>query len=227
MKQKLVFVILLALLLSMPAVAQINLGGRVGINLATISETDDLGGDFSFRPGLNMGGIVEYMLMDPLGLQVEFVLDQFGAVYKEKGSFDWGDMDENVKIRGNYFSVPMLVRYNLALDDQMTLYGLFGPNVAFLLFGKAKGEEKVSGHKIDEKLSETCKRLDLGVVVGAGVQMPFDQYIVFVDLRYLYGLTNDFKEGGYLGSWMDYVFKNRVLSLNFGVSGLFQLDILQ
>ncbi len=223
MKIRIIAVILLLMLFVMPVAAQINLGARAGINLATISESDDLGGDFKIRPGLNLGAVAEYMVMDPLGIQVEFLIDQFGAVYKEKGTFDWGSIDEKTKVRANVLSIPIMAKYTYPLDEQMTLYGLLGPNLGLLLFGKAKGEEKVWDVKIDEPITDTCKRFDLGVVLGAGVQMPFNNYNVFVDLRYILGLTNDFKKGGYLGDG-DFVFKNRVLSLNFGIRGLLNFE---
>jgi hypothetical protein len=84
----------------------------------------------------------------------------------------------------NTIEMPVLARFHLG-----KFFMNAGPFIAYSLSGKREGSAgptKLSFSNSDGDF----KRLDAGVQVGGGVQLPFKQRRIALDLRYSYGLTN-------------------------------------
>ena len=87
-------------------------------------------------------------------------------------------------LRLNTIELPVLARLHAG-----KFYMNAGPSIAYNLSGNSKVDNQST------KLSFTnasagFKRLDAGIQVGGGVEFPFKQRRIAVDIRYNYGLTN-------------------------------------
>ena len=84
----------------------------------------------------------------------------------------------------NTLELPLLARFHFG-----NFYMNAGPSLAYNLSGTRKIED------VSDKLSfanstEGFKRFDAGIQVGGGVELPFKQRRIALDIRYNYGLTN-------------------------------------
>ncbi|HRI21059.1 MAG TPA: porin family protein [Panacibacter sp.] len=84
----------------------------------------------------------------------------------------------------NTIELPVLARFHFG-----KFYMNAGPSIAYNLSGNRKIEE------VSTKLSfinstEGFKRFDAGVQMGGGIEFPFKQKRIGLDIRYSYGLTN-------------------------------------
>jgi hypothetical protein len=87
-------------------------------------------------------------------------------------------------LRLNTMELPVLARFHAG-----KFYVNAGPSIAYNLSGK----NKMAG--LSTKLSfsnssEGFKRFEAGVQIGGGIQFPFKQKRIALDIRYNYGLTN-------------------------------------
>lgn len=87
-------------------------------------------------------------------------------------------------LRLNTLELPVLARFHLG-----KFYMNAGPSIAYNLSGK-----NTMGN-LSTKLSfnnsgEGFKRFDAGVQMGGGVEFPFKQKRIALDIRYSYGLTD-------------------------------------
>ena len=107
----------------------------------------------------------------------------------------------------------------MPLNDGLSLYGLAGPYLAFLLGGTAKAEIKADNYtdSFEEDVKDHAKSTDYGLVIGVGVQKPMGERTLFVDLRYRMGLSNDASDSGFV---QDMDVKCKIFSINVGVLGL-------
>lgn len=84
----------------------------------------------------------------------------------------------------NTIELPVLARFHFG-----KFYINAGPSIAYNFSGTRKIED------VSTKLSfansiEGFKRFDAGVQMGGGIEFPFKQRRIAVDIRYNYGLTN-------------------------------------
>jgi len=87
-------------------------------------------------------------------------------------------------LRLNTFELPVLARFHVG-----KFYINAGPSIAYNLSGNKKIDDQST--KLSFKNSgEGFKRLDAGIQMGGGVEFPFKQRRIALDIRYSYGLTN-------------------------------------
>ena len=91
---------------------------------------------------------------------------------------------------------------------------MFGPYAAIGLSGKIKQEESINGATTSEEIdiewgsdieSSNFKRMDFGLIMGAGVELNSIQ----IGLNYSLGLANILPQN-------NVKFRNRVLGISFG-----------
>ncbi len=87
-------------------------------------------------------------------------------------------------IRLNTIELPVLARFHFG-----KFYVNAGPSIAYNLSGSKKIED-VSAKLSFANSIEGFKRFDAGVQMGGGVEFPFKQRRIALDIRYNYGLTN-------------------------------------
>ena len=87
-------------------------------------------------------------------------------------------------LRLNTIELPVLARFHFG-----KFYMNAGPSIAYNLSGTSKIED-ISTKLSFKNSTEGFKRFDAGVQMGGGVEFPFKQRRIALDIRYSYGLTN-------------------------------------
>jgi Outer membrane protein beta-barrel domain len=87
-------------------------------------------------------------------------------------------------LRLNTIELPVLARFHFG-----KFYMNAGPSIAYNLSGNKK-IENVSTKLSFTNSTQGFKRFDAGIQVGGGVEFPFKQRRIALDIRYNYGLTN-------------------------------------
>ena len=169
-------VLLLVLVTGSPARAQgFTWGVKAGINLATLSSDEDPKPDYKLLVGLVGGGYVNWRIGGRLDFQPEVLVGEQGAAL--------GSDVANAKIKLDYLTVPLLLRYRLSsTGGGLAVYG--GPSLATKL--RARGSAEFGGDTVTTDISDQIETLDFGVAVGA----MYEKGRYTIDGRYTFGLSN-------------------------------------
>ena len=160
-----------------PIHTQWEVGGVVGINLASISvDPEPSSEDYSGRLGFGFGFVADRELTDQIDLHFEPMFLMKGSTIKEDG--------DEISQKLSYLEVPVMVRYHFEAEGTARPYVMGGPSLGFLLSAKYDG-----GFGEQDAKDET-KSIDFGVGVGAGVAVPQGDKTFFAEARYVLGLTN-------------------------------------
>ncbi len=189
--------VLLAFLTSIEvAHAQLGVGLKAGVNVASQKGTDlDYEIDLKSLTGFHAGGYINYFLSDPIAVQVEILFSQKGS--------KWDDSFYSAKDILNYIDIPLLIRYQII--KFLNVHA--GPQFGFLMSAKSKYDD---GY--DEDVKDYYKSTDVGLVLGAEGNLPFR---INVTIRYILGLNNIATEE--LGNtWKNNVFQ---VSVGFRIIG--------
>ncbi len=84
----------------------------------------------------------------------------------------------------NTLELPVLARFHMG-----NFYVNAGPSIAYNLSGNSKIADQSTKLSFTNS-SEGFKHLDAGIQIGAGLEFPFKQRRIALDIRYSYGLTN-------------------------------------
>jgi Outer membrane protein beta-barrel domain len=87
-------------------------------------------------------------------------------------------------LRLNTIELPVLARFHFG-----KFYVNAGPSIAYTVSGDKKIDD-LSTKLLFENSTEGFKRFEAGVQMGGGVEFPFKQRRIALDIRYNYGLTN-------------------------------------
>ena len=220
----------LVLLISLLAIsaathAQLSVGARSGLNLASVSTKEDgTTTRFQIKPGINFALLLNKPLTPLLSLQIEPGFSQLGCQYEDSYSEGYYNSRrkyvDNTKLFFNYAELPVLLQLKHKLG-KIDLILSAGPQLRYLL-GKGKAEmtskiyvndvlEDVEIEKEDLTDEESLKKVEFGLSTNIGVAMPLAKFKVFVEGRYNLGLTNIAK---YVESESAY---NRFFAFNAGV----------
>lgn len=156
------------------AVGQITIQPKVGLNIANVTDADDV----DARIGLAAGAEFEYGVTDMIGVSAGLVYSMQGYKYSE------GNVDTTVKL--DYLNVPILANVYVAPGLAVKL----GVQPGFKLSSKTKIEG--SGISIEgDSDDDGVKGFDLAIPVGVSYQY---QNIV-LDARYNWGVTKVSDDG--------------------------------
>lgn len=196
---KRLFVMAAILAVAAPASAQVTAGVKGGINFSNV-KFDGEGADVNLdtRRGL-IGGVFAVWPVSPaIGIQTEALYSQNGATLD--------DDDVNGSLELDYLDFPVLARFSSPASTNAAFHVFAGP--AFGVRVRARATSEFEDEEEEDDLSEEVKRLDLGLVVGAG--LDFGRLVL--DGRYRWGLSNlndvDDQEGK---------IKNRTFSIMAGI----------
>jgi hypothetical protein len=151
-----------------------------GMNFSNMSvdpqEFEDEGSLKSFA----VGGWWGLPLTRRLALRTE-------ALYSVKGDAESGD-GYTAKTRMSYIDVPVLARVGFMHDAAARPSLFVGPSLAVNLSAKSTFEGGGSDADVDVK--DKVRPLDVGIVVGGGVDIPLGGHTYGLELRYTKGLSN-------------------------------------
>lgn len=160
-------------------------GLRLGLALSTVnSDISEWDGPNS-RASLNIGAVLGVQLTKSAP-----VFFETGLFYTQKGGRQSTDGDYGkLKINMNYIEVPLLLKYEIEIDDEFSIQPLAGGFLALGVGGSIldyTGNER-SNWKSNESFSKNkFKRFDGGLRIGCGAQYQ----ILYAELAYDFGLAN-------------------------------------
>lgn len=193
------FVLLITSVIGIHAQEGLKWGAMAGMNSSDFS-TDG----FSSKVGFHVGIKAE----KELSQIAQGVYLDMAALLSLKGAQVNGD-NASLKFNPYYLEIPIHMGYKYTVNDNIAVFGNFGPYFAVGLFGKVKA----TGYLIDESNihdsakvfgDDAMKRFDFGLGLKAGVE--FCQKYQF-SIGYDWGLIDNVENGGN---------KNRNLMLSLG-----------
>ncbi len=186
MKMRLAFLALPLFALATPAHAQSGLSVVGGVVSSTFSAEDDTGAEATgiasrtgFAAGLGLSGAMG----DGLAFAPELLYAQKG------GNEDGGDG----YLKMTFLEVPLLFRYALGGSSSAKVFLTAGPTVAYLLSCNLGGSGESQSCDDAYGPDDSYKKLDYGVLFGAGVSFSR----ITISARYDLGLANMDKADGY------------------------------
>jgi hypothetical protein len=148
-------------------------GIKAGANLSNMSiDAFDEGMDTKTNLGFNVGVTAEFPITDLFSFETGLMLNTKGFRINEEA---FGVTILDLKANVFYLDIPLTAKASFDVGGAK-LYALAGPYVAAGLFGKMKMESDLDpDDDIDEDIEfgsddDQWKRLDYGVLVGAGVE---------------------------------------------------------
>lgn len=157
----------LALLVVFASTSFAQIGARIGMDFANYRE------DWkdSYKPivGLHLGLVYNLELANVLSLQP-------GVFYVQRNY----KMDvTDYKIQSHYLEVPIVLKYNLELTNDITIDPHVGPYFGFGFAGKCKENKDYKVFKKVEKGGMGVANFDMGIQMGAGVMFFNAAYVGF------------------------------------------------
>jgi len=180
--------VLLTLCMVLPANAQVNLGVLGGLNLANINVDPPMEEiELSNRIVFVVGGVLDYRLSKYFTLRLE-------PMYLQKGvKFETDEAPGGVdyEFKSAYLEIPMMITYTFVIQ-KIKPYIIAGPTIGFCLSAKKDISWDSQHHDVDIK--EGTESIDFGFGLGAGLNVPIGSNSIFLEARYVFGLTNVNKE---------------------------------
>ena len=171
-------------------------GPKLGGNASFNSIDAGSGVDKKANYGYQLGGIGKLGITKKLAIQTEFLYTSKG--YTKNNTF----MSMTTKSNFNYIGLPIIAKYAFAAISGIDIYGSGGfytdvlTGVEFKMLSDTSDIEYDESEYYNENLSTFFKRVDFGLSVGAGANIPIKNGdILNIDLRYTYGLTDVNKQG--------------------------------
>ena len=227
MKKIKLFIIVLSAFYFSNLNAQIMIGPKLGLNLASWSNVTLSNGDKKVPVmGINIGGVCNFSVNKMFSLQPELLYSGKGNNIKNGSYYD--------KEYINYLEIPILAKVSFGKDDFKGFVNL-GPYFGYLMGGKDKWNTPVvmgvggsGSQSIDftktttdnldgTSYTEQQNRLDIGLALGAGVIYKLGPGSLMGELRYNVGFSHMTKYGGTLPSGFDKdKNQNRVFAISVG-----------
>ena len=181
-------VVVLAALVSAPALAQGGFGGKAGVNIANLSLSDETDlTDKSSRTGLVAGIFGFVKLGQAFALQAE-------GLYSQQG-FQASDAGETLTLKMDYFQVPLLAKIMVPTTGSVAPNFFLGPVVSFEASCNLAADDG-QGNSLeldcDDPLVDLSerKKTDFGLIGGVGLDIISGALLFGVEVRYNLGLTN-------------------------------------
>lgn len=181
--------------------AQISVGPRLGINIATLGGDD--ADDLESIVGLQFGATAQIGITEMIAFQPELLYFQKGA----KQTIEFFGQSFEAKSTLNYLEIPLLVKALFGEEDGLQFFATAGPSLGFGINGKAEADGETQDIDFDDDM---IKKVDLSLAIGAGIQLPAGPGVFTGDLRYLLGLTTTDDSNA------DADTKNRGFGISFG-----------
>lgn len=190
-------------------------GVKAGLNLSNMLAKDDHetnSDQFKMTPGFHIGPTLEIPINEMISIETGLLLSTKGFKMTEK---DGGD---EYKVTANPWYIDLQLTPKVSFNvGGPKIYAVLGPYIGIGLTGKFKYKETYNGTTTtdDEDIlwgsdaeEDDLKRLDFGLVAGAGVEFGFLQ----IGMSYGLGLANisPYTDEGTKG-------KNRVLGISVGL----------
>lgn len=187
-----------------PALARVRPGIELGMNVSTLDYYDELPWwNNGWRPSFTGGVVVEFPFGDRVALTT-------GLRYVQQGN----RVEVNLtgppslvgefRIMQNYLAVPAWFEFR-----PFPATGFFlavGPEVGFLLSGRAESEYTVSGSpptqfRETQDVGSSLEDVNVAIDAGAGFSFPIAGHVGIIQARYSQGVTSAAKEDQWFSDW--------------------------
>lgn len=175
-----------------------------GINLANMTELDDS----DMRAGFVVGGQVVIPMGTAFAFQPEIYYAQKGA----KGSMvDEGSGEQvDITLKNDYIEIPLLARLSIVNQGGgVQPFLLVGPSIGINMSCEIEGESQGVEVSVDCDELVEAESVDLGAMLGGGLDFPMGTRSFSVGARYTFGFNEVFQDSDS---------KNRVITLLAGIT---------
>lgn len=202
---KKIYLSVVALCFAMSAMAQVQVGPKLGLNLNKIADGEKTSEGIRkpFKTGINIGAAFSFPLNENVAIAPEFTYSQKG------GKAIIESVDFSYAQTFNYIDMPVLVR--ASFGDLTKGYFNAGPTFGYWLGGRVKTSSNDNDVSIDARIvfvdesdnieedqtpypKKYVNRMEVGLAIGGGVMFDTESGDFLLDLRYNAGLTNLFGE---------------------------------
>lgn len=191
---KKVLTILMAVLFTNAAMAQVNIGFKAGFNSATVKSSDaEISEDGKTLSGLNLGTVVNVKMKGNLSFQTGLTIGTRGVAVAHDGHAD------------NFKFTAADIPLNLVLNTKSGLFLGTGMNLGYNLSGKLEADDADENYDFQFGKGNDFFRSDFGLNFLVGYQTKSG---LFVSANSLVGLK-DLKPGP--ETW-----RNNLLSISLG-----------
>ncbi|QQS29600.1 MAG: PorT family protein [Sphingobacteriales bacterium] len=165
-----------------------------GLNLSNmLANYDDLtlGENLSMKPGFHVGTTFSFPISDIISFEPCILFETKGFKFKENVLGIKTVLTTNLY----YVDIPMSAKVNYSINDDISVFGGFGPYLGLGLIGNIKTKFNVWGYKETEKEKldwgnneeeDDLKRFDFGLTFRAGANYKMFQASISYDI----GLVN-------------------------------------
>jgi hypothetical protein len=199
-------------LLGSQSFAQIQFGAKAGLNIANVAISPSGGTSPKSVMGFKVGAFGDMMLGNSLAVGAGLFISTKGA----KSEYSYTTFDPNTftmvtvsttsTVSVTYLEIPVTAKYYLNLGPAK-LYGAAGPYLGMAMGGKVKTDGESTKLKFGSSDTDDMKGMDLGLTLGAGVEINK----LIIGLNYDLGLANLIPKP--VGSETE---KNRVFGISVG-----------
>ena len=215
------FLIVIAIMMATDKFFSQEFGIKAGFNSSNmhIVYDDMISIDANMKTGFHIGATAEFPLTEIFSLETGLLLSTKGFILKQlfTEEVDGYNYESKVNLSPLYLDIPITAKASFDTGGGTKIYFVFGPYVGIGLSGTIKGEEIISfkdgvttsyendiewGSDIDSDF----KRMDFGLIMGAGVELNSIQ----IGLNYSLGLPNILPKNNIVK------FRNRVLGISVG-----------
>jgi len=165
--------------------AQLHLGIVGGLNLANLTGPDVKNSDT--RSGFSIGTYQEIKLSPFVSFQPELIFSQKGMIASGDGVF----FPSRITCKFDYLELPLLLKFNLPLNEQANVHLLAGPSVAALVTSRysTNGDASIPG----EEIPDLMKDVDCGFILGGGIGYYTGAGVLNLEIRYEIGAMSAFR----------------------------------
>jgi len=211
------FLIVIAIMMATDKLFSQEFGIKAGFNSSNMHVVEDgsiISEDFNMRTGFHIGATAEFPLTEIFSLETGLLISTKGVIYKQLLTEEDMDFEYKFNLSPLYLDIPVTAKASFDIGGGAKIYGVFGPYAAIGLSGKIKQEESINGATTSEEIdiewgsdieSSNFKRMDFGLIMGAGVELNSIQ----IGLNYSLGLAN-------ISPQTNVKVNNRVLGISVG-----------
>jgi hypothetical protein len=156
-----------------------------------------------FNLGYQYGYVFNFGLNDYVSIQPELLFIQKGVKQQiiEDSFYGDGEFKFIRDLNLNYLELPLLAKLKLSDANGSTFFLTIGPSFGYALNGKTLTEwteyEETETNRSESDSKQNFNqysRFDMSASFGAGVSFPIGNGDLYLEVRYLMGLSNILKE---------------------------------
>lgn len=185
-------------------------GDQIGLFLSVPPQIDVAGPIGDQVNGFAAGAFIRRNFNTMFGLQLEALYSQKGGTGAVTGTVEYtpennqtytGDIDGDLTLSLDYIEVPVLAVFSFEADEKFSLVAELGLSFAYntnadlelagtATFNHPSYTQTIENFEQSQNVGGNISDFDLGGVVGAGVEVALNKYVLYFDARMSFGLMS-------------------------------------